>query len=179
MRYTLTDISENCGSIQLELNGVLYQYQWGAMDGTISEFISSISGDYFASKLLGTRSRYSFCYRKTFRNLRRFIKEEIMNHYEYMVFQKQMREVIRDFQNQFEEKIFVTKNDFVNYFDSYFLSELDFTLIPGDFDSQYVERNFKDLMNEPWGFIGEKYSDEYLSLLEVHKIIKQNEYQDN
>ena len=95
-----TNLEENCGTITLiDDNGTKYSHYWGAMSGTIEQFLKQINSEYFADKLLGNESRYEIDWRKTFRNVRTYIREEIgLKWYEYLEFQSKMRDELNNFQ---------------------------------------------------------------------------------
>ncbi len=148
------------GKLTLSNWRVSYSYYWGAMGSDLQSFITRINSDYFASKLLGTRNIYCFCPKKTMRNLRAFIKEEIP-WYKHMGFQKDMREKINDYFSDCE-----TSSDFVNSWNR-FVDNLSYYEIDCRYDREEVESVFKDL-SEPWYLIGETTSQEYNWLKDFH-----------
>lgn len=78
-----------------------FSMYWGAMGGTIQEFLCEINSDYFASKLQGAEKTETFNVKKTFSELRRFIREDLdLPWYKHLEFQKDLREKIKSFENE-------------------------------------------------------------------------------
>ena len=163
----LEDIGENQGKITISNTyGYNYSCYWGAMGGYLADFISKINGDYFASKLMGSKSNYKIDIDATFKNLRKFIREEMsLPWYKELEFQKDMRKKLNEFQNSCENAHY-----FVDHF-YFFVSELNYGLIKDKYDSKYIERDFKNI-SEPWNFIIETENDEFLFLYKLHKKLK-------
>lgn len=168
----LEEMGENRGKITIsDTYGHNYSMFWGAMGGTLKEFICRINPEYFVDKLLGVRSSQCFDAKNTFAALRNHIKNEMgLPWYKHQEFQKSMREVIKDFQEACEEAN--SEEYFVNVFTSQFVSRLNYHLIKDSWESESVEKNFKEL-SEPWHFIQTKASPQCIFLTELHsKIIK-------
>lgn len=137
-----------------------YSCFWGTMGSNLQEFITRINSDYFAQKLLGSRNMYCFCPKKTMRNIRAMIKEEIA-WYEHMEFQKEMREKIKEYFSDNE-----SSSDFV-YSWGIFVNSLPYDLIECSYDREEVKSIFEGY-SEPWHLIGETTSNEYNWLKSFH-----------
>lgn len=153
-----------------------YSYFWGAMSGTLRDFILSINKEYFADKLLGHRSNYEMDVPKTFAAIRKHISQELgLYWYQHMEFQKEMRDSLNYFQRQCMD--IPDQRYFVDNFYSCFVNNLPYHMIEGnrarDFrDVQEMEQLFKDGFTEHWNFITEKPGKEYLWLTNLHGKLK-------
>ena len=149
-------------------NGLSYSYFYGAMGSDLETFIQDIDSDYFAKNLIPHDKKFEMNVKSTFSNLRKYIREEIgLKWFQDMEFQKQMREVLNDFQKKCEEN--PDSNYFVLAFDSSFTNELNLSLIKDHWNKKYFES-----FNEVWYFISEKYTTEYKNLRKLHKnLVKQ------
>jgi hypothetical protein len=152
-------------------NGLSYSYFWGAMGSDLEEFITRINADYFAKNLIRYSDMYEMDVKSTFKTIRKFIRTEIgLDWYQEMEFQKQMREVLNDFQKECEDN--KDRLLFVNWFESSFLRRLDTYLIQDD----YIEKQFdtdSGCWSEVWNFIEEKPTMEYMRLKMLHtKLVK-------
>ncbi len=154
-----------------------YSYFWGAAGGGIKEFLCRINSEYFADKLLGANSCYEMDVKKTFTEIRKYISNEIgLEWYKHQEFQKHMREVLSQFQEQCEDV-----NDeryFVDSFFSSFVNQLDFYLIGNRSDEKYYEESFKNI-SEHWYFIAKKPNREYLWLMKLHSKLKKQLQKEN
>lgn len=148
-------------------NGNAYSYYWGAMGSDLETFIQGINSDYFANKLIPHNQKFEMDVKGTFKNLRKYIREEIgLKWYQEMDFQKQMREVINTFQEECEENS--SGNYFVTFFDSSITQRLDTTLIK----DRWMRKDFESF-DEVWYFISEKPTMEYMRLKMLHiKLVK-------
>lgn len=161
----IEDLGDGKGKVTISnIYGHNYSHYWGAMGSNILDFIIRINSEYFADKLLGYVSMYSYDDRKTFANLRKHIQNEILPWYKHLEFQSDMRQKLNEFQSECN-----TENDFVDKF-QYFINGLDYYLISDRFDRESIESEFKSI-SEPWGFLGDKPSDKYLWLINLHKKI--------
>lgn len=150
-------------------NGNNYSMFWGAMGGTIQEFICRINSDYFADKLLGTERTQSFNVKQTFKELRRFIREDLdLPWYKHLEFQKDFREILRSFENECLENPY--DRFFVDNFHSYFSYKPNFYLISDRYECSRIENDFKSLC-EPWHFIQTSESEKTKYLKSLHKQI--------
>lgn len=148
-----------------------YSYFWGSMgkNTDISKFLTEINSSYFASNLLPHHDERVIDIKATFKNLRKFIAEELnMPYYKEMEFQKHMREKINDFKRSCED--WGGKHTFVYSFHSNFINDLDFYLIDDRFDRDDIRRNFEGI-DEVWHFLEEKPSENYYWLERLHKLI--------
>lgn len=143
-----------------------FTYSWGSMGSQISEFIKSINEDYFAGKLCN-ESRV-FDGKQSTKAIRKYIREEMkyeLPFYKFQELQKEMREKI----NELEEC--ETENEFVNSCER--LPDSIYGLDVG----YEEEKEFKKIIDpvfkcEPWNFISNKPSQEYLWLTKIHKKLK-------
>lgn len=147
----------------------IYNMFWGAMGGTIEEFITRINEDYFTDKLLGVRSTQVFDVNRTFTNVRRFIREELdLPWYKHIEFQKDLRNYISTFQERCAE--YNSEKYFVDHFHDYLYRYPSFYLIDDRWEQKRLEDEFNNI-SEPWGFIATKDSKESKWLKSLHKTI--------
>lgn len=166
----LEDIAPSEGKITISNSyGKNYSAWWGAMGGNISDFMTKINEDYFTSNLMGgRRSTHCFCPKKTFANLRKFIKTEApseMAWYEYLDFQKHFREELNLFQQECTNEYY-----FIELFKSK-MQKLDYNLIDFWLDRKYI-KEFLEGICEPWDFLGDRLSEDAIFLMDLHKKIK-------
>lgn len=162
----------NQGEIQIKgkTKGSFSMY-WGAMGGTIEDFMVKINSDYFSSKLLGSINSQVFCEKETFKNLRQYIKESIDFRVDGgSLFRKDLNKVLRDFQRKCKEH--GTHTYFVESFE-YNLSKVDFRLVRERYDRDKMKYEFDAMFGEPWLFIDTKESDTCKWLKTIHAGIKQ------
>jgi hypothetical protein len=170
----LEDFGDGKGKIIIaSLDYHNYSYYWGAMGSNLREFLCHTSADYFVTKLMGPREEKEMDVKATFKALRKCIREEMrweLPWYKHMEFQKEMREVMRDFQSSCEE--FPSEQFFVNSFDSSFVNRLDFYLI----EDKRAEGEIKDYFKyiECWHFIEKKPNRESLWLKSFHAKLKRH-----
>lgn len=147
-----------------------YSYFWGAMGGTLKDFLCSINSSYFCDKLMGARSKWIMDVPKTFAAIRKYIATDMgLPWYQHMAFQKDLRETLKNFQSQIEEH---PSNDlFVSLFHHSFINRLSFWYIEDSIDQKYVEKDFKGIC-EVWHFIVEKEGPEYIWLTKFHSKLK-------
>lgn len=144
-----------------------YEMYWGAMGGTIEEFLVRINSDYFTDKLLGKTSMQVFDCRGTFASLRKFIREDIgLPWYRYQEFQANLRENLNLFQERCQE--YNSDKYFVDHFYDYLCRYPSFYLIDDIYEQERIKKEFKSI-SEPWNFIQTKESDttKWLKLLHV------------
>ncbi len=168
----LEEVGENQGKITISNTyGHNYSMFWGAMGGTLKDFICRMNTEYFVDKLLGVRSSQCFDAKNTFAVLRNHIKNEMcLPWYKHMDFQKNMREVMKDFQEACEEAN--SEEYFVNAFSSQFVSRLDYYLIKNRHECDVWENNFKGISCEPWHFIQTNKNSQCIFLQGLHAKIK-------
>lgn len=164
----LEDLGENQGKIIVSDVSLGYNFsmQWGAMGGNISEFICKINSSYFADKLTGPQRYYVFDAKGTFKNIRKFIREDLeMPWYKEPVFQKHLREVLKNFEEKCEGE---SDSYFVDCFHSQFIDKLDFGLFKKtSMDSKYLEIHFQNI-SQPWDFIEKKEGPQIIWLKKLH-----------
>ena len=101
---------------------------WGAMGSNIQDFLCQINSDYFADKLQGAERLEKFDCKKTFSEVRRFIREDInLKWYKHFEFQKEMRETLNEFESYCLNSYSPEHYFIDNFFDN-FVNELKFYL---------------------------------------------------
>lgn len=168
---TLEEKGENKGEITVkDYRMGIYSMYWGAMGGTLKNFILRINEDYFTDKLLGVHSMYVFDIKATFKELRKFIRHEFnLPWYKHTEFQKDLRVKLKNFQDNCEE--YKSERYFVDDFNFYLGIQPDFYLIEDKFECNHIEKSFKSI-EEPWSFIQQKDSDTTKWLKKLHNKIK-------
>lgn len=168
----LEDKGPSAGKITIQdKNRGNYEMYWGAMGGMITSFIMSIDEYYFTNKLLGVRSTQVFDVKATFKDVRKYIREEIdLPWYAHKEFQADMREKLSNFQIDCTE--YNSEQYFVDHFFDCFESRLSFYLIEDRWERHRIERDFKSI-SEHWNFIQKKESSESKWLRSLHKKLKQ------
>ena len=144
-----------------------FSYYWGAMgkNTNIEQFLCEINSSYFVDKLSALRRSGDFDAKRTFANFRKHINEEIMQWYECMEFQKDMRESLNNFQRDcYDER------QFVQDFDHFCKYTLNYYLID-EYDRKHIEESFTGIC-EPWIFIVNKPPRENMWLEKLHKKLK-------
>lgn len=166
----LQNMEKGQGKITIsDTYGHNYSYYWGSMGDTLEDFIHRIDSCYFTKNLLGSEDSYVIDVKKTFRNVRRHIREEIrLKWYMHVEFQKEMREQLNSFQEDIEET--QSERHFVDMFYK-FIKDLPFYDIGDRYDSKRIEEDFNSI-SEPWYFIERKPSPEYEWLCKFHKKLK-------
>jgi len=149
-------------------NGLSYSYYWGAMGSDLETFIQDINSDYFANNLIPIGRNLEMDVKSTFSNLRKYIREEIgLKWFQDMEFQKDLRQIMNDFQKECEEN--PDGDYFVWAFNSSFTNRLNLSLIKDHWNKEDFES-----FNEVWYFISEKHTTEYKNLQKLHKnLVKQ------
>ncbi len=167
----LEDYGPNQGKITIsDTYGHNYSNYWGSMGGTLKEFLCHINCDYFASKLMGSRSDTSFNAKATFATVRKFIRKELgFDWYIEQEFQKHMREVLNSFQSYCEET--KSENVFVDGWHYNFINRLNFWMIKDEWDREHWEKEFKAI-SEQWHFIQTMPSENYIWLTKFHGRLK-------
>lgn len=168
----LEELGYNKGKITVsDVYGHNYSMFWGAMGGNLKEFICQINSEYFASKLLGSIDSQVFDTKATFKNVRKHIRDEMgLKWYEYMDFQKHMREVLKDFENDCISCEITNSSYFIDNFKSSFIDRLDYYLIAGFFEKSYLESDLKNI--EWWYLTQTKESPKYKWLEKLHCELK-------
>lgn len=167
----LEELGESRGKLTVsDTYGHNYSTYWGAMGCTLKEFICRINSDYFANNLMGYASMYEIDIKATFAAIRKHISNEIGLHwYNHIVFQKDMREKLKTFQNECKENVW--ENYFVDKFLNSFIDRLDFYLIEDKFEREYLEKQFKNI-SEWWCFIHSKPNRNFIWLQKLHSKLK-------
>lgn len=148
-----------------------FDMYWGAMGGTLEDFLCRINEHYFTDKLLGHISGQVFAPKGTFREVRKFIREELdLPWYKHMEFQKDLRKKLSYFQERCEE--YGSEQYFVEHFCDNLERRLDFHLISDRWERESIEKDFESI-NEPWHFICTKDSRTTKWLKKLHGQIKE------
>lgn len=175
----LEDLGPNQGKVIVTSgSGQSWSYYWGAMGGDLKAFLCRINGDYFANNLIVAGNRDQLDVKRTFTEVRRFIREDLgVTYFKYKAFETDVRTRLRLFQLFCEE--YPTKETFVNGFRPQFVDLLDFYLIDERSAEARMEREFKEI-REVWNFIVTKPSQEYKNLKRLHgrlvKALQQNKF---
>ena len=159
----LEDFGSGRGKITLSGYGHNYSYTWGAMGGSLQEFIMGMGPNYFADKLCS--NTYKDSMPGTFKALRKHIREDILPWYKHMEFQKEMRREISEWQAHCG-----SGDEFVREFTS-FIGRLPYHLIKDRLERQDIESEFQGI-SEPWHLIEQEISDEYVWLMKFHDKLK-------
>lgn len=164
----LEELGPRAGKVMLTMpNGEAYSYSWGAMGGTLTEFLQGISAEYFARNLVPPDSQQMMDVPATFATVRKFIREEIrLAGYQHMEFQKDMRAHLRSFQEEMEDH--PSDRAFVDRFNPAFISRLNFYLIEDQSERNCMEREFKNLSSEPWHYIAHSPSPAMKAVKALH-----------
>ena len=163
----LENIENGKGKIIIsDLNNGSFSFFWGAMGDTIENFLKGINSSYFADKLCN--NRFDFSAKKTAKEIRRYIREEMsyeLPWYKFQSAQKELREKIKEIErcdNQYEALSLI--------------QGLPNNLMCFDLDSK-EEREFLSIISnmvscEPWNFLQNDYSREYKYLENLHAQIR-------
>lgn len=164
----LVDYQIGQGKITISGYDKAYTYSWGSMGSDISDFIMSINSDYFADKLCS--DKFTFDPKASVSSIRRYIKEEMsyeLPWYAFMAGQKALRKKIKELEsctNQYE-------------FVDMCLSIPNRLIITEDFKPWEDEDEFIKIVKsifecEPWNFIVNSPSFEYVWLKQFHLKLK-------
>lgn len=172
----LEEVMPNKGKIIIAGYNRNYSYGWGAMGGTLREFIYRINKEYFASNLIGLAKTQIMDVDKTFTAIRKYIPEELgLPWYKHREFQKDMREKLKEFQKECSNIEYMpTDVYFVDHFYGSFVDRLDYYLIKDRWEQEKIQKDFNYGFTEQWNFIVNKPSPEYLWLEDLHgKLVKE------
>lgn len=169
----LEDTRPGAGKMTIsDTYGHNYSCFWGAMgkDCDLANFICHIDSAYFAGNLLSKKKSKQMSVAATFRQLRKYIKDEIgLKWYQHMDFQRDMREKIRDFEQECQDM--PSEEFFVNQFFSFINYRLNYWMIEDDRESKRIEKEFREI-SEPWYFIEKEFTAEYKWVIEFHGKLK-------
>ena len=159
----LEDFELGKGKIIITTGYDAYSSYWGSMGSNLSDFLCSINEYYFAGNL--TNNMFEFSGKQTLKNIRKHLRESYdLPWYVHMETQKELRETLKEIEH------YESANSFVSFFPSIINN-----LICSDMDYN-DEKEFKlllsDMFCEPWNFIGEKETNEYLFLTKFHGKLK-------
>ncbi len=153
-----------------DVYGHNYSHYWGAMGGDLEEFILKINDDYFANKLMGSKTTQKMDVKKTFTSVRKYIRNEIVPWYKHLKFQKDLREKLNNFQSECNDR--PSGEFFVDLFNSSFVNRLDFYTINDYIDREEIKEAFNNI--EQWYFIQDTDNEEYIWLKQLHKKLKKS-----
>lgn len=161
------DIEDGKGKIIVSNWRFNFSYYWGAMgkNTDLKKFVTEINEEYFANALAGGFDGV-FNAKLTFRNVRKFIKEEFryeLPWYKHMEFQKQMRKELMSWQRSCE-----TEYQFVNDWPSFWRYTVDYYLIQDWIEQNEIESIFNGIC-EHWNFIEKDRSNEYYFCIQLHR----------
>lgn len=142
-----------------------YSYYWGAMGGTLEEFIKSTSPDYFAGKLCN--EQYVFSGEATAKAIRRYIKNDMsydLPWYKYMPAQKELREAIKEIEKCED------KHDALYQIERF--KDIYAIGMGADEDKEFEKIMESHFNCEPWNFLETEPSPSYKFLVKVHKELK-------
>ena len=147
--------------------GYNFSYFWGAMGegSNLREFLCRINSSYFVNKL-SSRTNGEFDSKRTFANVRKYIREEMsyeLPWYKAMEFQKEMRRELRNW-----EKDCGSEHEFVNHWDNFMKYTLDYYTIEDRYDREQIESALTGIC-EPWHFIAHCPPRENIWLENFHK----------
>lgn len=150
--------------------GYNFSYFWGSMGSTLKEFLLSINSGYFVNKL-STRHQGGVCLKRTMRTIKKFIKVDIgLQWYEHMEFQKDMREKINEFIDEYSDEI---SPDYFGYKLEELVKSFDYDLIERGYTRDSIERDFKNIWSgEWWHFLEYTTPQENIWLEKLHGKLK-------
>lgn len=136
----LQDHGNNKGKIIISLwDKYNFSHYWGAMGGTLKEFLLSINVDYFVTKLCPAGRWEVFDGKKPATRTRKEIKE-FLQWYEHRDFQKHMREEIKKIEVMEDEYEFQSwAESFIDNLDFYLVDRVDRELLKSDFEGMMCE----------------------------------------
>ncbi len=156
----LQDLGDSQGKLIVAhpwYNGSTY---WGAMGGTLKEFLMRINEDYFTGRLSNSKGVINM--KSTMRDVRKAIREELP-WYKDTEFQKELREKLNDIQSNCEND-----HQFVDA-----MNGLPESLMYYDLESYKREKEIKqllkDILSEPWHYIVHGESPEQKFYRQLHK----------
>ena len=148
--------------------GYNFSCYWGAMgeNSTLKEFLCRINSSYFVDKL-SSRTKGDFDAKITFRNIRKFIREECgLPWYKEMAFQKDFREKLKDWERDCN-----SEHEFVNDWDNFMKYTLEYYLIEDKYERESIENTLTGI-GEPWNFISYQEPRENIWLEKFHEKLK-------
>lgn len=169
--FYLEDYGENKGKVIITNwdNDLNFSYYWSAMGMDLKSFLQKIDNGYFLNKMIPREQQEVFSSKNTAKNIRKIWKEEIMQWYEHLEFQKSFREKLKSFLDEI-----IDQNHFIYAFDS-FINSLDYHLINGYYESKSVEENIREILSqEPWHLIETEPSMVYKNLSKTFDQLKLN-----
>jgi len=143
-----------------------YTHFWGAMGSNISKFLCDINADYFADKLC--TNTYKFSGKKSVKNVRKYIREEMsydLPWYEFMSAQKELRKKLKAMESCSSANEFVDRMS--NLHNELYCLDLSY-----DEEKEFLDIIKSHFACEPWNFIQEEVSNEYVWLCNIHKKLK-------
>ena len=161
----LQELGEGKGKIIITASyGYNFSCFWGAMGGTLKEFLLNINESYFVQNLADINDTSVFDGKATITNVRRHIREEMsyeLPWYENMEAMKSLREELKKLEGCDDERYFVQLMEAIP-------DKVDSYSIEDSYDRYEFINNLKSLChNEPWNFIAKKPSQKSLFLIRL------------
>lgn len=155
----LDDEGDGRGKITISNTyGYNYSTYWGSMGKRgLKEFLLGMNNDYFINRLVSDTG--VFCGKKSVKNVRRFIREEMsyeLPWYKFMKAQKELRERLKELESCDSDRDFVSAMS--NLSGSLYCLELSYD------DEKEFNEILGVLETEPWHFIDYKPSNDVIFL---------------
>lgn len=135
-----------------------FSYFWGAMGKPMPQFLIGTSACYFAGKLCGRFDRNRLDFEASMKAVRRAIREEF-KFWEYMPWQKELREYLRGQHCETDEEMY----HLLTNLDNQVWCELDYE------EEKEVMERLMSLFEEPHAYIEHKSSRAVEWLEALHK----------
>jgi hypothetical protein len=168
----LEDLGEGRGKVIIaDFENDAFNYYWGSMGSSLSDFLLGINPDYFAGKLCPHEQSDEFDCKSTFTALRKFIREEMNDElpwYSFMSAQKEMRKKINEMESECHsgEHFVSMMQGFSDSLNVFLLDDMTFL------EGMEFEKILSPLDNEPWHFIEKMPSRKFNFLMELLPKIK-------
>lgn len=120
-------------------------YTWGAMNSTLSEFITRIDSDYFMRNL-NSIHQDPIDIKKSLRNFRTDLRRELP-WYKYLEFQKELRSEIKRTVRYIEDD-----HSFVDAIIG-LKDQVDYDLVDDKYDRKEVRSIIHGICSEPWHYL--------------------------
>lgn len=164
----LNDLGSGQGKIIISDSnwGYNFSYFWGAMGGTLVDFLCRINSDYFTNKL-GPTEQGEINTKKTITSIRKAIREYFNSEYPWYV-EKDFQQNLRDELKKLESEGFYSVDHYFNSINR-FIDNLNYYSINDKFDRENIESIIQSIFNEPWYYIVYDEHRQNVYLKEFHK----------
>ena len=174
----LDDMGNGKGKITISNTyGYNFSYYWGSMGRSLREFLRETNESYFISNLLPPYDSGEFDGKKTMRNVRKFIKDEMsyeLPWYKYMEQQKNLRERLNEIQRCESDRQFVDEMMRIS-------QDVDGCYELDKYDREEFISALKMLECEPWHWIemGPSDNERFLTKLfpKLQKELKKSNHE--